>query len=220
MIQESKETSYYEILDISMNANHEMIRTAYIRAKNAYTRDSLAAYTLFDEEESQKILNQIEEAYTVLADKEKRKIYDESHGFLLYESNDSNMDKYGSPQENKTSQNAVYSSSTNQPLHAVKVSSAYTINEAMEEKLKNPTTVTGSFLREAREYKNISHDVLMDITKIKRHYLCAIEEDDISKLPAPVFVRGFVVQYAKALRLDGEKIASLYMSYLKSRSTT
>ena len=78
--------SYYEVLDVSFNANPEIIRTAYIRAKNAYNRDSLAAYSLFDREDSKRILDEIEEAYTVLSDSEKRRKYDESHGIVSSES--------------------------------------------------------------------------------------------------------------------------------------
>src|SRR3982751_3108877 len=78
--------SYYEILDVSFNASPEVIRTAYIRAKNAYNRDSLAAYSLFDKEDSKRILDEIEEAYTVLSDSEKRRKYDESHGIVSSES--------------------------------------------------------------------------------------------------------------------------------------
>src|SRR6218665_477758 len=85
MGKDGKQT-YYEILDVSLNANPETIRTSYIRAKNAYNRDSLAAYSLFDREESKRILDEIEEAYSVLSDSEKRRKYDESHGIVSSES--------------------------------------------------------------------------------------------------------------------------------------
>src|SRR6218665_2633198 len=85
MGKDGKQT-YYEILDVSLNANPETIRTSYIRAKNAYNRDSLAAYSLFDKEESKRILDEIEEAYSVLSDSEKRRKYDESHGIISSES--------------------------------------------------------------------------------------------------------------------------------------
>ena len=81
----SKGQTFYEILDVSLNANPESIRMAYIRAKNAYNRDSLAAYSLFDQDEAKSILAEIEEAYTILADSEKRRKYDESHGILSSE---------------------------------------------------------------------------------------------------------------------------------------
>ncbi len=77
--------SYYEVLDVSFNASPEIIRTSYIRAKNAYNRDSLAAYSLFDKEESKRILNEIEEAYSILSDSDKRRKYDESHGIVSTE---------------------------------------------------------------------------------------------------------------------------------------
>lgn len=238
MIRESKDTSYYEILDVSMNANHETIRTAYIRAKNAYNRDSLAIYTLFDQDESRRILDQIEEAYNVLSDAEKRKKYDESHGYISSEPgsitsfprntawNGSTVVKTEAGASTASEQSPIARLQSLQsagdnytPLRTYKASALYEKNEETEEKLNNPSIVNGAFLKMAREYKNVSQDAIMELVKIKRNYLTALEEDDFKKLPAAVFVRGFVVQYAKALNLDGEKIASCYMSFYKSRSS-
>jgi cytoskeletal protein RodZ len=89
----------------------------------------------------------------------------------------------------------------------------------MEERIKKCENVTGAFLRTIREYKKVSSDEIMNILKISKNYFTALEEDDISRLPANVFVRGFVIQYAKALKLDHEKIANAYMDYLRTKRT-
>ena len=47
--------------------------------------------------------------------------------------------------------------------------------------------------------------------------LSAIEEDELTRLPASVFVRGFVIQYAKALKVDHEKVANSYMAFFRSK---
>jgi hypothetical protein len=85
----------------------------------------------------------------------------------------------------------------------------------MEEKIKALLHLNGSFLREIREYKNVSFESMMDYIKIKKTYLHELE-----KLPAPVFVRGFVLQYAKSLGIDGEKAANSYMQFYRSRRPT
>jgi cytoskeletal protein RodZ len=90
----------------------------------------------------------------------------------------------------------------------------------MEEKIKALLHLNGSFLREIREYKNVSFESMMDYIKIKKTYLHALENDELEKLPAPVFVRGFVLQYAKSLGIDGEKAANSYMQFYRSRRPT
>ena len=57
----------------------------------------------------------------------------------------------------------------------------------------------------------------MNILKISKNYLNALEGDDVGRLPANVFVRGFVIQYAKALKLEHEKVANAYMSFLRAK---
>ncbi|HEY1079737.1 MAG TPA: helix-turn-helix domain-containing protein, partial [Bdellovibrio sp.] len=47
------------------------------------------------------------------------------------------------------------------------------------------------------------------------YYVTAIENMDASNLPVIVFVRGYVVQIAKALGLDDKKVADSYMKNFK-----
>lgn len=215
--------NYYDILDVSFNANPEMIRTAYIRAKNSYNRDSLATYSLFDADESRKIITEIEEAFSVLSDAEKRKLYDESHGYLSTDSSHYYPSSFNVrlPEKNEAAKNdRVPGPNQNTPLPSLrsyKLKKTYNEDPEMERLLKAPAEVNGIFLRRAREYKLINADELIDLLKISRNYLTALEEDNIDKLPANVFVRGFVIQYAKVLELDHEQIASRYMEFLKSR---
>src|SRR5262245_17675746 len=74
--------SYYEILDVKPDASQSEIRQAYFRVKSAYGKDSAALYSLFDEQETQLVLERVEEAYLVLSNVDKRREYDRLHGFL------------------------------------------------------------------------------------------------------------------------------------------
>lgn len=78
MEKESK--NYYEVLEIPTDANQEEISGAYNRAKNAYSGDSLALYSLMSEDECKDVLNLIEEAYSILGAAEKRREYDRVRG--------------------------------------------------------------------------------------------------------------------------------------------
>ncbi|PYT14046.1 MAG: hypothetical protein DMF51_09410 [Acidobacteria bacterium] len=46
---------------------------------------------------------------------------------------------------------------------------------------------------------------------MRRAYLQAIEEERFGDLPAAVFVRGFLREYARCLGLPGDDVAQTYM---------
>lgn len=60
----------------------------------------------------------------------------------------------------------------------------------------------GQRLAEARQAKGLSLDYVAEKLKLSVHQVEAIESEDFSHLPAPVFVRGFVRNYARLVGLD------------------
>jgi flagellar biosynthesis protein FlhG len=74
------------------------------------------------------------------------------------------------------------------------------------------TEFSGALLRRVRESAGATLEDLGEITKISKRYLHAIEENDFSALPAAVYVRGFVSEYARALGLDNRVVATSYMA--------
>lgn len=70
------------------------------------------------------------------------------------------------------------------------------------ERMKN----LGEFLRQRRKELNFSLRDVENMTSIRLTQLQAIEEGEFSKLISPVYMQGFVRQYATFLNLDGEKI--------------
>lgn len=60
----------------------------------------------------------------------------------------------------------------------------------------------GQRLASARQAKGLSLDYVAEKLKLSLHQVEAIEADDFSHLPAPVFVRGFVRNYARLLEID------------------
>jgi cytoskeletal protein RodZ len=65
-------------------------------------------------------------------------------------------------------------------------------------------------LRQTREAKGISLDEVAQRTYIKLPYLVALEEGDVSKLPAPVYIHGYIRQYAKLMGLNGSELVLQY----------
>lgn len=68
----------------------------------------------------------------------------------------------------------------------------------------------GEELRREREIRGISLKEIADATKISKRFLEAIERNDHRTLPAPVFTRGFVREYAKYLGLNTDEIVNRY----------
>lgn len=68
----------------------------------------------------------------------------------------------------------------------------------------------GEELRREREIRGISLKEIADATKISRRFLEAIERNDHKTLPAPVFTRGFVREYARYLGLNADEIVNRY----------
>lgn len=96
------------------------------------------------------------------------------------------------------------------------VLSTYKIDEAFESELANAGDFDGGFLQRIRLYKNVSIDRMSEATRISRPYLMAVESNDFKSLPAAVFVRGFVVQVARILGLEEQKVAASYMKMFKA----
>ncbi|MGK5082433.1 helix-turn-helix domain-containing protein [Bdellovibrionota bacterium FG-1] len=84
--------------------------------------------------------------------------------------------------------------------------------QALTQEIAQEIEWKGSFLRRVREGRKMSIEELSGITKVSKNYLQAIEEENFPKLPAPVFLRGFVTQLAKTLRIPHEQVVAAYMA--------
>src|SRR3954462_400778 len=62
-------------------------------------------------------------------------------------------------------------------------------------------------LRQAREEQNLNIYQVAEITKIKTDHIRALESGTYDSFSAPVYIRGFVRTYAKALKLDVAQVS-------------
>jgi flagellar biosynthesis protein FlhG len=75
----------------------------------------------------------------------------------------------------------------------------------------------GAFLRHQRLSRRVRLDELALETKIRASLLELLESESFRDLPAPVYVRGFIVQCAKALKLqEAEGIAEAYLTKMRA----
>ncbi len=68
------------------------------------------------------------------------------------------------------------------------------------------TETIGMRLREAREKRHLSLQQVSDTTKLRTHYLQALESDDLSAIPSSAQARGFLRIYAEFLGLNVTEI--------------
>lgn len=70
----------------------------------------------------------------------------------------------------------------------------------------------GNWLRRQREAREISLRDIAERTKIGIRYLEALEEDRFDILPAPVFTKGFLREYARYVGLSADEVINHYLA--------
>lgn len=68
----------------------------------------------------------------------------------------------------------------------------------------------GETLRQARALKNVTLREAETETRINRHHLAALEDEDFTALPPQIYTRGIVRKYANYLGLDAGKVLDMY----------
>lgn len=214
----SSAKNYYEILEVPTNANAAEIQKSYIMTRNTYAGDNIALYSVLSKEECQEMLIKIDEAYSILGNPQKRREYDKARGLnvgisiteekeLRDESKLSGLIRKAQTKKEGTISKMV----ANQ-----KFSLQYEIDSEMEKKIEMASEFTGTFLKEIREYKGVDIARMAAMTRISATYIECIENEDFVNLPASVYVRGFVFQYAKCLKLNPDLVANSFLKQIKT----
>lgn len=205
--------SYYDLLEIEPTATDEEIRRANRRIREIYARDSLVVGGLYNRRRLDDLHLRIDEAYETLMDAAARKNYDQA------------LFPGGVPKSHATSD----SGPSDLIIEAtVGDEREQTPSEPVVEKplppmpdLEDVTDYTGSLMREVREARGMALRAISDRTKIGMTYLRAIEDEDFRRLPAVVYVRGFLVEYARMLDLDVDGVLGSYLPrYREARTQT
>lgn len=70
----------------------------------------------------------------------------------------------------------------------------------------------GDWLRRQREMREISLRDIADRTKISLRYLQAMEDNRFDLLPAPIFAKGFLREYARYVGLSPDEVVNHYLA--------
>ena len=177
----------YEILGLEPGATREQVERAYRFSLEMYGEDTLATYSLLDPAELEGLRRRIHEAHQTLTDTECRRAHDEAHGI--------------SPPEASEAQVIPFPTSSD--------------DGADEPEL--PDVLTGLDLKRIREARGLSLRQMADVSKIGTRFLEYLEADRFAQLPPPVYLRGFLKEYARIVGLDPRGVAEAYMKRMPSR---
>ncbi|HWO19010.1 MAG TPA: helix-turn-helix domain-containing protein, partial [Kofleriaceae bacterium] len=192
--------SHYELLEVPPTASFEDIRRANRRIRDIYGAESIAISGLYDPASLEAVHRRLDLAYTSLMDAAKRKEYD----LELFPD--------GVPLP-VVPAHGSHGSGPVIPARAAKVddSANLAVRPPMPE-LSPLTEFTGPLLRQIREAVGVELREIAERSKIGMAYLQALEAERFAKLPALVYVRGFLAEYARALGLDAERVKQTYLA--------
>ncbi|HEV7500954.1 MAG TPA: helix-turn-helix domain-containing protein [Vicinamibacteria bacterium] len=179
--------THYAVLGIGPRATTEQVDSAYRHAAGLYDDESLATYSLLDGDERATARGRVEAAYSVLRDPRRRHEYDVSLGLAPAGST---------------------------PTFAV-VEARPASGRAPVVVLPDP--VTGPDLKRFRESRGIPLREIAAASKVGVRFLEYIEAERVEVLPAPVYLRGFVQEYARVVGLDPRPTAESYLARVNAR---
>ncbi len=215
-MKQSEYQTHYDVLGISATAGPEQIQAAYSELLSIYDTDSLSTYSLFSESERQAILDRSRTAYKVLMDTGKREEYDQcladgGHGSTP-----------GEKKKDPVQPKPMFSRQNEQTIRQMKKNIHQKHVEkdirTLREEMQAKSALSGADLKLVRTSIDLTLEEIFAVTRIPVPVLRAIEEDVVVKLPSPVFLKGYIKQYAECLGLDPTVILAAYLNHLKQIS--
>ncbi len=184
----------YNVLGVQRTASEDEIRRAYKMQREIFREGSLPLTSLVDEEGVRDEQAHIAEAYDTLLDPVRKRTYDQSTFPESVPAESAEKLAVDGPTEDELAQRQA----------------------ALARTITPETQFTGALIQQAREARGIDIADIAQITKISPLYLRAIEEEDADSLPATVYLRGFLQQVAKTLKLDAGQVTKTYLRRLRA----
>ncbi len=194
------EKNYYEVLGVARHVGSGQIQAAYRFARSLYTGESTPTYGLLDSEERGRMLALVEEAYAALSNPSVRRDYD-----LRMQG------RAGDPRWLDAT--PLQAPSAPAPaIRSVPAPRPAQIPDATPPP-RIPDVVNGPALRLLRESAGLSIEQIAALSKVGSRFLLALEEDRHKALPGRVFARGFLIEYARALRVSESDLVERYLRH-------
>jgi len=186
----------YDVLGVPRGASDEEVRRAYKRQRELYAQGSLPLVSLLDEEQVRAELGRIQEAYDTILDPVRRRAY--------------NLSTFPETEEQEAPK----------PARTPVTQDQLMLQAELAREIHAETEFTGELLRKVRESQGVDLAEIANCTKITAAHLAALEEERYDELPAQVYVRGFVQQLARHLKLDPGQVVKTYMRRMRETLAT
>lgn len=191
------EPTLYDVLLTHRGASDEELRRAHKRLREIYTEGSLPLTSLVPQHDLAKAQSLIDEAQDTLLDPLRRRAYDVS----------TFPDEGDAPESRRDDMDA-----------AAEAERAM-LREELTRELTPQSVFTGELLRKVRQSQGIEIADISQRTKISQSYLSAIEDENFAALPAFVYLRGFITELAKYLKLDVLQVSRTYLKRYREWKT-
>lgn len=188
--------THYERLQIQRGAADEEVRRAYKRQCEIHAPEGLAVVSLFTPQELDRERAILDEAYDVLMEPQRRRAYDVSV-----------FPDHAAPN--------VPPTPVGRGADDAIVAEMLQMQAQVARELGPDTEFSGDLLRRVRESRGIDLKEIAVRTKVSQAHLSAIELEAFDRLPELVYVRGFLVEIAKFLKLDPQQVARTYLRRAK-----
>lgn len=182
-----EEQSPWEVLGLKPGASAEEVRRAYERLSTALAPGALALYSITELDEQRALQQRLREAYLTLM---------RTFGWEVPSVPELGLASADSAPEARPAELAALLPSADSQARGPTVEAA--------------TEFSGAQLRKVREGLGLTLAEVAQRTRIRPKQLESIEAEAFDKLPQRVFVRGFVMTYARELKLDPERVWASY----------
>ena len=210
MVTPGAHSNHYEVLGLARSATAEQLERAYQFLAALYEDTAVATYSLLEPEELRDARARVRLAYEILRDPIQRRQYDaglppvEPHQERPRQAGPRPVFKMAAPRPAPAP-----ASERRTPHPAPRPEGAAPVRPRIL-----PEPVTGESLRKAREERGVSLQDIATATKIGVRFLEYIESDRHTRLPAVVYLRGFVQQYSRFIGLDPQRTTDSYLARL------
>ena len=203
--------TYYEILKIPANSSSFEIKRGYKDVLSMYNEDSLVTYSLFSNEERDKILKTIKEAFLTLIDENKRTAYDT----ILVDSGQIKVSITSIENQEKPPRAQTYNvTDHDDSAERVKKKLRKKELETLCNEIFSKDLISGDDLKKMRKTAGIELSEINAVTKISVSILKSMEENRIESLPPGLYLKNFLKLYAETLQIDPQKIIDGYLKHI------
>ena len=195
----------WRLLELEPGASLAEVHRAYHRRKALYSEETLATYNLMGDEERAAWVERIEDAY--------RRIVRALSAGGGVDAGDRRPDGTG------VAAGTARPAGSDRPPTPVPATPRAPARRPIVRlpEAPSPEERPGAYLRAYREARSLSIETLSEETRIRKAHIEALEAEAWDSLPPPVYVRGFVLQLARALGIpDTEVLVEAVLARLRA----